>query len=270
MHMPVQGNAASIVLRGVTPAPVSQSWLDPIEEGAEFAAPPVPQRGRPVQGIVPGARIGQIFQTKASGTTLWYVLVAQGFARISETQATLLLADPQTDTRAYAGRSAVPLDIDAGRVTVHQAQSLLNEQLPQTLPQLDAWDGSTPLCSVYANTDQGSVTARLAIGGSLPYVQAATTGQGDAVDQVLLPPGRAALVGLLPGEGQLAAINSWYVVSDAGISFPLSSKDTAKKLGYDVANAAPVPKAVLSLIPTGPTLDPSAAIKPVPPPMSSG
>jgi hypothetical protein len=90
------------------------------------------------------------------------------------------------------------------------------------------------------------------------------------VDQVVLPPGGAALVGLLPGAGQLNAIKNWFIVNDAGISFPLPSKDTVEKLGYNVKDAAPVPTAVMALLPTGPLLDPKAATNVVPAPASHG
>jgi hypothetical protein len=121
---------------------------------------------------------------------------------------------------------------------------------------------------VYAHTAEGSTDAQLTVGGSLPAAPPGTS--GNVVDQVVLPPGGAALVGLLPGAGQLNAIKNWFIVNDAGISFPLPSKDTVEKLGYDVKDAAPVPTAVMSLLPTGPLLDPKAATNVVPAPTSHG
>jgi hypothetical protein len=59
-------------------------------------------------------------------------------------------------------------------------------------------------------------------------------------------------------------------VNDAGVCFPLKSKDTAEKLGYQTSEAAPIPKGVLQLMPTGPTLDPAEARKPVPAPKAGG
>ena len=52
-------------------------------------------------------------------------------------------------------------------------------------------------------------------------------------------------------------------MNDAGIRFPLLSKDSVKKLGYDINDAAQVPQQVVSLIPTGPRLDPAKARLPV-------
>jgi type VII secretion protein EccB len=266
MHMSLHGNELSNVTQGVAPATVSQSWLNPIAEGPEFAAPPIDNPGHAHPDIQGSPRNGQVYQVNNT----WYVLVDRGFAHISETQARLLLSSPEIKNRAYQGQSADAKVTDGGTLSAHSAPPMVNAQLPDKLPVFQRWDGSKPLCSVYGQTDKGSMTARLTIGGTLPEVQVATNAQGNAVDQVLLPPGGAALVGLLPGEGQLSAINSWFVVNDAGISFPLPSKDTAKKLGYDTDKAAPIPNSVLSLIPRGPTLDPAAAIKPVQPPKASG
>lgn len=270
MRLNIQGNEVSNITRGIAPVPVSQSWLNPITEGADFAAPRIDHLGKRRSDIRSDMRNGQVFQVKVGGAPTSYVLDDEGFAAISDTQAALLLTAPNTQRYAYAGQSAVARDIDPGTVASHQAPTLKNAQLPDKLPEFQHWDDTTPLCTVYAHTTEGSTDAQITTKGTLPSSSPVTaTSEGNGVDQVLLPPGGAALVGLLPGPGQLSAINSWYIVNDAGISFPLSSKDTAKKLGYDTASAAPIPKAVLQLIPTGPTLDPNL-VKELPPPRASG
>lgn len=272
MHVTVPENQATSVTQ-VTPAAVSQTWLKPIDQGPDFAPPPVQHRGTVKPDFGSGARVGQVYQVPGvGGGTSWYVLLDDGFAPITEPQASLLLAQPETKTLAYQGRPRVEA-LTTDNATVNSktsAQSLIKPGSPTTMPHFIRWDGSTPLCSVYAHTDQGSTSAQLSVGGTLPAVPATTSGQGATVDQVVLPPGGAALVGLLPGPNQLNAINTWSIVNDAGISFPLSSKDTVKKLGYDIAEAAPIPKAVLALIPTGPTLDPKKAQSPVSAPNAGG
>lgn len=267
LHMTLPPNQASSIT-GVQPTAVSQAWLNPITQGTDFTAPPVGNRGDPVPGVGGGASVGQVFKASPGGGT--YVLLTDGFAQISETQGALLLAEPQTKSLAYHGQPAVTKQIDLGTVTSKpSSQRLLDAGLPPTLPKFVPWDGSTPLCAVYSDTDKGSTSASMALGGTVPQMTAPTNPQGTTVDQVVLPPGGAALVGLLPGQGQLGAINSWYVVNDAGVCFPLSSKDTAEKLGYKTAEAAPIPKGVLQLMPTGPTLDPAAARKPAPVPVAT-
>ncbi|GAA4640693.1 type VII secretion protein EccB [Actinoallomurus vinaceus] len=264
MHMTLPPEQASSVTK-VQPATVSRAWLNPIDSGTDFTAPPVGNRGQNVAGV---GSVGQVFKVPSGA---YYVLMSDGFAQVTGTQATLLLAEPDTKRLAYHGQAAVARDTDFGTVTSKpSAQHVLDSRLPATLPDFVSWDPSVPLCAVYSDTDKGSTSARLSIGGSLPNIQATTAEEATTVDQVILPPGGAALVGLLPGPNQLSAINSWYIVNDAGVCFPLSSKDTAEKLGYKVANAAPIPKGVLQLMPTGPTLDPTKALQPAPAPKANG
>jgi type VII secretion protein EccB len=260
----------AVNITGGRPTEVSQTWLSPITQGADFAPPAVPGRGQRVRDVSPTARVGQVYKAILGGTTNWYVLLSDGFARISGTQGALLLAEPQTATLAYPGQQPGPLPTTVATATSRpSSKNIFASGLPPAVPNFVTWDGSTPLCYVYAHTDAGSASAQLTIGGSVPSAPA-TGAAGTTVDQVVLPPGGAALVGILPPSGQLNAINNWFIVNDAGISFPLPSKDVVKKLGYDVNNAAPVPKQVMTLIPTGPTLDPTAARNPVPAPTAHG
>jgi hypothetical protein len=48
-------------------------------------------------------------------------------------------------------------------------------------------------------------------------------------------------------------------VTDLGIKYPLASVDVLPALGYSDDQPAPVSSTLLALIPTGPTMDPTAA-----------
>lgn len=83
---------------------------------------------------------------------------------------------------------------------------------------------------------------------------------------MVLPPGGAALMSLVPAGGDNAqggGSGSLSLVNDQGIRFALPSAEVAKKLGYDAKKAAPVPSSVIHLIPQGPALDPTQARKPM-------
>ncbi|MFD2355665.1 type VII secretion protein EccB [Nonomuraea ferruginea] len=71
------------------------------------------------------------------------------------------------------------------------------------------------------------------------------------------------LAGTLPGEGQLSSVQQYWLVTDQGKRFQLTSADTVGKLGYEAADVAPVPAHLLRLIPDGPALDEAAARTPV-------
>ncbi|TYB64386.1 type VII secretion protein EccB [Nonomuraea sp. PA05] len=249
------------------PRKVPASWVNAIPAGPDFAAPAVPQRGTRVTG--PGgfpARVGQIF-TAASipGTPdRWYVLLADGLAPISQTQASLLLQDPDSKT-AYGKGQVRQIAVDAATVNAAKISEhrVLGGGLPAIMPRFRTPEAATPLCAVYADTAKGSVRARLTTGATMPLPKPANSGGPGHVDQVLLPPGGAALAGRLPGEGQAGGINEYSLVTDQGLRFRLASAEVVEKLGYDVTHVAPVPAHVLRLIPEGPLLDPASARMPV-------
>jgi hypothetical protein len=205
--------------------------------------------------------VGQVFVSGGE----YYVLLDDGFAKISQTQAQLLLDDAATQA-AYPGNQAIKaIEIDPARVSGKQSsKALLDERLPPTMPSIQRWDPSTPLCVVYAHTDQDQAGAQLSIGGTVSAAEVATSGQSNQVDQVLMPPGKAAVIGILPGSGLQNDINSWVIVNDQGLKYQVSSKDVVTKLGYDLTKAAPVPSNIVSLIPSGgATLDITEASCPI-------
>ncbi|GAA4242580.1 type VII secretion protein EccB [Actinomadura meridiana] len=250
---------------------VPATWLNAIPAAGNFGSPDIPQRGRAVPGPRGGtSRVGQVFkaETGAGGQALWYVMLPDGLSQINETQAQLLLRDVKT-TAAYPGEQARPLPTDVPSAQQLASQTrLLDNNLPPTLPKFVAWDTTTPLCAVYPI---GSSTARLSMGGSLPAPSAGVLGSGTAgssgtIDQMVLPPGGAALMSLVPAGGDSSGSGgsgSLSLVNDQGIRFALPSAEIAKKLGYDAKKAAPVPSSVIHLIPQGPALDPALARKPI-------
>ncbi|MFC4120089.1 type VII secretion protein EccB [Nonomuraea zeae] len=250
-----------------TPRKVPLSWVNAIPTGPDFVAPKIAQQGKRVAG--PGgssARVGQVFTLApiAGEPERWYVLLADGLAPISQTQAMLLLQDPESKI-AYGKGRVRRLAVDAAMVNAAEAsaQPILGGGLPLTMPRFRTPETSAPLCAVYADTITGSVRAQLTTGAKLTIPKPPNSGGPDLVDQVLLPPGSAALAGHLPGAGQVAAINEYSLITDQGRRFRLASADVVGQLGYDAAQVTPLPAHLLRLIPEGPLLDPAAARLPV-------
>ncbi|MEV0823096.1 type VII secretion protein EccB [Nonomuraea rubra] len=249
------------IARGLTsaePAAVPVSWLNALPEGPDLAAPAITGRGRPVPG--PGgesAAVGQVFRADgvAGGEDRWYVLLGDGLAPVTQGQATLLLSDPASRA-AYGGGAVREIRIDAATANAapHSRTSVAADGLPAVMPRMTAYDPASPLCAVYAGT--GSTRVRLTTGATLPAAH------GDATDLVRLPPGRAVLAGVLPGDGQAAAVQSYYLVTQEGRRYAVPGTDVLQKLGYQAAQATPVPMNLLQLIPEGPVLDPARAAKP--------
>ncbi|MBF8193187.1 type VII secretion protein EccB [Nonomuraea sp. K274] len=254
---------ASGIARGLTsgaPAAVPVPWLNALPEGPDLAAPDIPGRGRPVTG--PGgtaAAVGQVFRAGAvaGGEPRWYVLLADGLAPVTPGQAALLLSDPGSRS-AYGGGAVkeIPVDAATANAARRSRTTIPADGLPGELPRMTAYDPANPLCVVYADTGTGSTRVRLTTGAALPEPR------GDATDLVRLPPGQAVLAGVLPGDGQLAAVQSYYLVTPEGRRYAVPGADALTRLGYTAAQATPVPLNLLQLIPEGPVLDPARAAEP--------
>ncbi|RJL30160.1 type VII secretion protein EccB [Bailinhaonella thermotolerans] len=261
---------AARALSDAAPRRVPGSWLNALPAGPDFAAPEVPERGREVTG--PGgrpARVGQIFTVPsvAGGAARWYVQLADGLAPVSAAQATMLILDP--GSRAAYGKAdvaAIPLDAATANSAPPSKIVLRDDRLPSATPRIAVLPVNEPLCVVYADTARGSTRAVLSVGGVIPAGPAVRPGTGPGrFDQVVLPPGGAILAGLLPGEGRLDAVRSYWIVTDQGQRFALTSPDLIEKLGYQAKDVAPMPGNLLQMIPEGPALDPARAALPVSP-----
>ncbi|GAA0367072.1 type VII secretion protein EccB [Actinoallomurus spadix] len=257
------------------PPEVSTTWLNAVPAGPEFRSPPVPDRGKTVTAPGGGrAAVGTFYRVSTvGGDERWYVLLSDGLAPITQTEGVLLQNDPNSKL-AYKNGPVQPVSIDAATANSAQRSSMKPsaDGLPPVMPKIITRDGTTLLCVVYSDTEKGSLDARVAVGGSIPAVTDAANGaasgaangaaaQANVVDQVVIPPGHGALLGLLPAANQ--PVTGYALLTDQGLRFPVPSADVASKLGLDTKLVAPIPGNLLHLIPQGPTLDPAQATKPV-------
>ncbi|GAA3812092.1 type VII secretion protein EccB [Sphaerisporangium flaviroseum] len=252
------------------PRQVPATWLNALPIGPDFRSRRIAGLGRKVRG--PDGHVsavGRVYTVPAvtGGDARWYVLLRDGLAAISQTQAKLILQDPASVT-AYGNGEVRPIEVDAARANAfpQSRTSMAVPGLPATMPKVTTPDATAPLCTVYSDTAKGSTRARLTIGSRIRIpVPPEDTSDQDHFDQLLLPPGGAVVAGLLPGEGQLAAVHQSYsLITDQGRRFALASVDLLPKLGYEEGDVAPLPAHLLHLIPEGPVLDPAAARNPVP------
>ncbi|MBO4210634.1 type VII secretion protein EccB, partial [Micromonospora echinofusca] len=120
-----------------------------------------------------------------------------------------------------------------------------------------------PLCAV---TRDARTTPTIQVGGTVPGIDTAaptvaTTSDGTPLaDRVLVPTGRVAVVRVLAGPD--AQAGSYHLVTDLGIRYAVAAPAVLPLLGYPADGAVDVPAALLSRIPSGPTLDPRAAVTP--------
>lgn len=244
---------------------VAEKWLNAVTPGADFKAPTVPGLGRPATGPQGQDRVGRLFTVAnvTGANSASYVLMSDGLAPVSDIEARLMTVDPAV--KAALGGDDQPVRIDADafrRAPQHHGGGVSSPDLQGTMPTFTPYADTTPLCATYSDPT-GATGAQITLGANLPDPPDSAYGGATSTDQLVFPPGGAALAGLLPGIGKADATNTFYLITE-GRRFALRSRDVAQKLGYTLSSdGVLVPAGVLELIPSGPILDPAAARNPI-------
>jgi type VII secretion protein EccB len=239
--------------------PATQAWLNAVPAGPDLRPLSVPGAGHPgptLSGL--RTRVGQILQVKNVGSpSELYVVTADGVAPVTSTQAAVLLTDPST-AAAYPSGAAAPIQVGPAtiaRAPVAAAGLADGSGTPPSPPADFAPGSGTVACMDYAGR-----------GGTAPQLVFATppVGTAPALGEpgVTSSPEVAGLISVAPDGGALVrpevapgvGATSLFLVTDAGVKFPVPSPDVAA-LGYSVGQAAPLPAALLDLLPNGPALD---------------
>jgi type VII secretion protein EccB len=241
---------------------VEPGWLDQLPVGSDIGPISVPGRGE--QGpVVDGqpTRVGQLFVARVLGTAeRYYLLQRDGLSPLSATGVAVMSSDPETAV-AYGSRPVAPIELSASALAQMPTSKLPSfpPDLPDTPPTVAASAGPDRVWCVRWAGPEGSVqvTAEPA-----PVPAAVTSGVG-----VTRTEQTAAAVAMKPGIGGLVRLGrpgqenggSYFLVTDAGVKYPLAGAPVAEALGYPPQTAVTVPPALLALIPTGPLLDPDEA-----------
>lgn len=259
------------------PREVSAAFVDALPAGPDLTPADVPDRGEPgpsLGGL--GTRIGQVFRTAVPGTagTHYYLLRREGLVTLTNTGAALQLSDPDTAKKAYNGRPATARQLEAGALKGHLAPengTSAAAGLPESPPTLVSVGENQGVCAA-VTPGSASSGAGVRVGVALvardelgPVTQPVATGTSPAclsVDGVVVAPGGGALLRASSATGGEAG-GSRYLVTDTGVKYRVPTADDEKALGYSDAEARTVPSLMLSMLPTGPDLDASAAAAPV-------
>ncbi len=251
------------------PVPVPPALVNALLAGPDLVPPTIPDAGAP--SAVAGLPVGTVVaQDTQGGTRQYAVVLAKGLAPITQVQADLLLSDPALAQRVPQ-HGARPMS--QGEYALQPQASLAPAGtgaglgLPATTPV-----PGHPSGAVCARVDPGAgagagvpvLVLDAALPGAATAARLVPAGPGEPVlaDRVVLPPGRGALVEAVPAPG--ATGGTWCLVTDLGIRYPLASPEVAAALGYSPGAVVRVPSALVSLLPTGPALDPAQARQPAP------
>jgi len=249
--------------------PVSAAFLDAVPAGPDLAVPKTPAAGSPGP-VLAGqpSRLGQLFSDSSENR---YLLTRQGLVALTPTLYALYNADPRTQSTAYAGgnitlRSLGPSDLTAHLAAPAASAALThNGGLPVALPAIVHLSSRQAVCE-QIHPGAGFATSLAVMDASA--VAAADQSAPDAepgvsasclpVDEISVQPGAGVLVNAALAAGAPGA--AYYLVTDGGVKYPIPSADVLGTLGYGSATATMLPVNWLSLLPTGPALDPAAVI----------
>jgi type VII secretion protein EccB len=251
----IKDDAVTVALGydAITPVPVADSWLNALPAGPDLALIKVSGAGN--QGPRVGQRdtlVGQVLMVAASGDgNRYYRVQANALAPITETEAALILGNPANQD-AYPDGAPRTITVSAadlaGSDSVMPGKS--TSDYPAILPKAVKL-GEVNLCAV--SDGDGPMEIRMAATPPVPAGARAVAVKGDkTADFVYVPPGSGALV---TQRGK----NTTYLVSDQGIRYALGGDQELAALGYAGVRADQLSAALVTLLPTGPTLAMKAA-----------
>lgn len=257
---------AALEMTAAVPVPVDQALLNSIAAGPDLKPGYIFRAGEP--GATVDGQAGTIGQVYRSGGQ-HYLLLERGLVTIGDTMAQLLLRSQQQ----------TPVEISAQAAGAVQGNPRFEpDGFPDDIPTLRN-SGTEPamVCATYADSPTGTPSTTIKLFGqaderlvqasaNLPPARVGVDGVRLA-DRVLVTGGHGALVRVVPAAGTSATGTTSYLVTDQGIKYALPRQDTAvvqESLGYAGVTPVPVPAYLLALLPTGPALDPAAALRFVP------
>lgn len=265
---------------GARPLPVGDAWLSAVPQGPDLAAPPVTGAG--ASGPMAGGHSSRVGQVYVSGGSQYYVMLADGLAPVTQTQAYLLLAADWA-ARLYPATGPAAITVSAAVAASIRSQASVDARgLPARPPALvDTATGQLGVCDSYQPGGSGVPVIDTVTVASPAMPAAASTGApgggtgggtgsgqvgplGTALaDQVRIPPGGGVVMLAVAVPGGTSG--TLYLVTDQGVKYPLPDTSVLTALGLGGVTPARIPVAVAALLPTGPTLDQQAAAKTVSP-----
>jgi type VII secretion protein EccB len=238
---------------------VSPAWLNAVPAGPDLRPITVPGIGGsgPVIGAV-HTTVGQVLVTRnVSSPSEFYLAEVGGLAPITAAQAAIVLGDP-ANAAAYPGAAGAPVPVSPAAIV---PAPIVRQSLPDTAgaptspPSPDAIGPGLP-CMDYDAV--GGLPPRLVFAEPPPGMPPAldtpgVTGSPQTASLIYVAPGAGALVGSQAAPGVDG--DSMYLITDAGVKFPVPSASAATALGYRAGRAVAMPASLLALLPTGPALD---------------
>ncbi|MFD2467655.1 type VII secretion protein EccB [Amycolatopsis silviterrae] len=251
--------AVGLALGSAPVTRVGAAVVDVLPEGTAVAPIPLPDKGKPSQAVPGRADLlaGQLLAMDNQ-----HYLAEPGQLRpITPLEYEIQRAYRPT-TAAYGGAEPFPVrlsPIELSGAKVADRPAPTARDLPHARPDF-APAASGRVCLSFA---PASFVPSVSVDNVLPppaTTTAARTEGGVALaDQVVVPPGTAAVVEAMASDR--APAGTYAVVTDLGRAYPLGRPDVLETLGYAGIRPVRVPAALVARVPQGPGLDRDAALK---------
>ena len=233
---------------------VAAALLNTLPSGPDLRPIPLDDLGSPSRSD--RGRVGQLLRTTGdAGSPQWAVVTRTSVLLISDVQARLLDADPDTHI-------AAPIELDTAAFGALAARPAPDEAaagvVPRTVPRMV--QAGRGLCATVADAAAGVTAVR--VDPDLARLGQTDPAPGSKVSKVVIAPGRGALIEASSSPSSPAGSGTMLVVTDDGRGYPLAGRDALSQLGYGSTAVRRMPGSVASLIPEGPALDVAAARTP--------
>ncbi|MGJ7908129.1 type VII secretion protein EccB [Actinopolyspora sp. H202] len=241
----------------VVPFPVATSWINTIPSGPDLAAPEIPNAGSRAPEVAgEAATVGRIYEMRnpaLDSESSFYVMRSDGLSSLTPLAASLLLTAPSS------GAQPVEIGPEALSTTPISETDSTPEGYPAVPPtprQLSQGGKTRPCASFRVGSGQSN-TPTITLTARNRSTTTASSGAEGVAERITIPAGQGVLARDLPAPGVAGGTN--YLITSLGVKYPLATPDVAGVLGYGGAEPVAVPGSLLSLLPSGPSLDPNTA-----------
>jgi type VII secretion protein EccB len=240
---------------GRQPQPVSAGWINALPAGPDIDTLPIAGLGQ--RSRVINDTIGRLYQAPGTGVNQWAVVQRDRVQPVSDVQARLLQADPRINVGdpvkvSTAFFATLP---SIGAPSADPAQDGVPTIVPALLPM-----GSSACARV---PDAAAGVTSVVLDAALPAAAPVPAGAAPAssADFVSVPFGRGVLVRAAASATAPASSGTVSILTDSGLRYPIADNNAMTRLGFGGSNPVAMPSELVSLLPVGPTLSTSAALR---------
>jgi type VII secretion protein EccB len=239
------------------PRPISAAMLNVIPQNKDIAPPVVPGVGStPDYASLLGVHVGDVFGLERSDrSTSIFVALQDGVQPVTPLVGDLIRDQFNQDKQ-------LPLVSPKVLRDAPRANHIDLSRYPTVRPSIIDYTAHRGICvfrsGIGLNTTRIFAVDRDPLPAGAKPVTVTRPGALVA-DQVYVQPGMGAVLTAATPK-QKGGLHGLFVITDDGVSYPVVSGAALVALGYTARDIAPTAPELLSLLPSGPALDPTQAV----------